>query len=104
MITDVSQLLKRIDEVNFFSGDSLKEKYISVLAGKEKFESTDSGLGLLKMAILSGNRLRYAILSQTENLFRFRIIVNLRLRANNSEAFPECAVQNVPIENQNYAK
>ncbi len=71
--TETGSLIGRINRVNSLSRDRLKNSYKYGLANMNEPGKTGSGLGLLRTALNSGNKLEYEISNKSEELFYFRM-------------------------------
>ena len=75
--SDVEILTEKIEETNSFSREELKEKYKSIIKTTTISEKGGAGLGLMDIAIKSGNKLLYNFNSHKDNTEFFTLEINI---------------------------
>lgn len=78
----VNSIRSMIEAVNAMSQGGLKEKYREVLINGELSEKGGAGLGILDIAIKSGNKLEYDFLPDDKNCSLYILKVKVGLRGN----------------------
>jgi hypothetical protein len=76
---DVSTLRNRIDEVNSYDSEALRELYKSTISDGKFSSQGGAGLGLIEMAKTTGNKLEYNFenLTKEYSLYTFRVSMNI---------------------------
>lgn len=74
---EVEQLTKNIDEANSLNSEELKEKYRSIIKTTTISEKGGAGLGLMDIAIKSGNKLQYKFDDHKDDTNFFTLEINI---------------------------
>jgi len=76
----IENLKNRISEMNKLSREQLKEKYDEIINNTQINEKGGAGLGLLDIALKSGNPLEYEFKAVDDNLSFFKIKIQINLK------------------------
>lgn len=82
---NIESLKNKIDTINSFSKEELKEYYMEVLSNEELTKKGGAGLGLIEMARKSGEKLEYSFESLNDKLSYFYLQSNIHHNAESDE-------------------
>jgi len=74
---EVEPLIQKIEETNNMDSDELKEKYRTMIKAATISEKGGAGLGLMDIAIKSGNKLQYNFNEHKEDTNFFTLEINI---------------------------
>ena len=74
---NIENLQKKLDTINSFSKEELKDYYMEILSNEELTKKGGAGLGLVEMARKSGEKLQYSFDSLNDKLSYFYLQSNI---------------------------
>jgi len=84
----VPELLEKCDKINAFDRDELREYKRTLRNGPKSEESKGAGIGLVQVALTSGNRVEMKVKEYSNEFAFYVIVVNIKINGQDDEDKP----------------